>query len=149
MKKKYPVMLEYSSDNKHVVYMTEIDDKWYVVVVRDDEVLLIPTSEEMVPQEAVFISSENKLVPLHSDSKFLYWTVDNEFKLLNKDSQDMQVFGAEFVKGNIFGKHCDSDDIFKSPHVSHTPIKRFDCMSTYPQITHQCKKPLNKIIPTH
>ena len=118
--KKYPVMLEYPSDNKHVVYMTQIDDKWHVLVIRNDEVLLVPTSEEMVPQDAVFISSEKKLVPLHSDNKFLYWTVDNEFKLLEKDSQDTQVLSAEFLVGNLLGDVIEqtpaielNDNLFK------------------------------------
>ena len=110
--KKYPVMLEYSEKDTHIAYFADIDDKTYVVVSRDGEVLLVETSDSMVPQDAVFTKS-SKLTPLHADGKFLYWTVDNEFKLLDKDSIDMQVLGAEF-----FNKAYDTPSAFASTSTS-------------------------------
>ena len=117
-------MLEYTAEDKHIAYMAEIDGENYVFVVRDGEAILEPSSDEMVSQDAVFFDNEKRLILLHSDNKFLYWTIDNEFKILDKDSKDTQVLSPEFILGDSEGNVVEKQQLKEKIEL---PIARNFC----------------------
>ena len=148
LEKKYPIMLEYTKSDTSVAYIAEFDEKTYAVVVKENEVLLEEIHNSMVPQEAVFRDVLSKLVLLHGNMEFLYWTVDNEFKLLDKNSTDMQVFSGDFLQGNEQGVVVDQkialDKSFDKSSDNNIHVNRVVCTSKDPKCF---PKRLNKTKP--
>lgn len=124
-------MLEYEQADKSLSFMTEIEGQTHVMALIGNEILLVASHEEMVPQESVFEIVSDEIIPFSQKDKCLYWTIDNEFKLLDKvnSSDYTQIFTSKFKLGDENGQLKTSEDTSNkevistfNPHTLKAPI---------------------------
>ena len=111
IEKKYPVLLNYDTSDIFFALLVIIDEKTYVVSVEDDKVLLKETSEELISQNAIFSTKSGRLVHFNDESKCLYWNIDNEFKLIDKDTKDFKLLEPVFVFKDVEDKEKNDDTV--------------------------------------